>query len=264
MTTSDERGAIIQALRDKHTYWSSPENRLSFFNESDNQSDWTPSFGIQRDNDGYFHMQDDLISYCNLRNGYVIRIRKTWSENDWTCYTNLHNLAIESDKFRIDIPKYREIINIDGHDWEYAELQSPNNDYGQNFNDDVFEWPELTDGMSVNPSITEEFKNSTAQYFRELAETSSVVLKYACQVAETNNCGLPRNIVKPTSRFKDAIGYFWSDFDQDNWVDTKQEVLAYSFAVYTGHLHFAKICGTMDDVKIQQCTDYARTLWTTI
>jgi hypothetical protein len=264
MIPSYQRSIVVQQLRDKHAYWSTPANRLEFFNGFSSISEWTPTFGIERDDNGYYYMHDDLISYCNLRTGYVIRIRKNWKETDWKCYNDFYDVAKLTGEFRIDIPRYREIIEINGHGWEYAEYQSPNGEYGKNYNDDVFDWPELTDGLHPNENITEEFKDSVMQYHKDFADHSAVVLKHASQVAEKNNCGLPNNLARPTTRFKDSKGYFWSDFDQDMWATEKRSVLEYSFAIYEGSLYFAKKCGVLDDARIKQCLDYARTKWITI
>jgi hypothetical protein len=112
---------FIQQLRDKHTQWQHPETKnIHFKNFKTAPAEWAPSFGIERDNNGYFYLSDNLFAYCNLRNGLIVRIRRHWSNDDWQCYTELHQLSQQTGEFRVDIPLYREVLNVGGSNWEYA------------------------------------------------------------------------------------------------------------------------------------------------
>jgi hypothetical protein len=265
MLTSFQRSMFIQQLRDKHTQWQLPETKEIYFkNFKTAPQEWAPSFGIERDSNGYFYLSDNLFAYCNLRNGLIVRMRKNWKETDWQCYTELYQLSKQTGEFRVDVPLYREVFNVGGSNWEYAELKSPLGDYGKNFNDDVFEWPELTNGLKPNASITDEYRQQVAQYHKDFVDQALIVLKYAVQVSEKYNVGLPINLCRPSTRYKDQNGYFWSDFDQDQWNTEKHNALEYFLNIFAGTLYFALACGVIDENKLNETLEYAREKWTTI
>lgn len=265
MLTSFQRSMFVKQLRDKQAQWKLPETKNVYFkNFQTDPYSLTPPCGIERDDNGYFYLSDNLFVYCNLRNGLIVRIKKDWSEKDWTCYSELYQISQQTGEFRIDIPLYREVINVDGSDWEYAELRSPNSEYGKNSDDDVFQWPELTNGLQQNNNITEEFKDQVAQYHRDFADQAAIVLKYAIDVSDKHNAGLPGNLCRPTTRYQDNLGYFWSDFDQDNWDQDKSSSLKYFLNMFAGTLGFAKTCGVIDDSRIHSTIEYARKKWTMI
>jgi len=257
-----QRAIFINELQDKLKYWMLPETKQSFY-KGLSTNPLVPNTGIERNTDGYFYLSDDLISYCNLRTGYVIRIRKNWRLLDWHCYTQLYQKGVETGKFRIDVPLYREEITINDHVWEYAELQSPK-EYGINFNDDVFQWPELIDGYVPNPEITDSLRDQVAEYYKEFIDQTVELAKYAVEVANDNGAGMPKNLAQPYNRFKDADGYFWSDFDQDQWTYSNAEIIMYSLAVLEGSIRFAQVCGVLDEPRVNSCLTYARSKWTTI
>jgi hypothetical protein len=258
-----QRSILIGEMLKKLDYWKLPETKETYYTGLSTNSD-VPKFGIERDDNGYFYLSDDLISYCNLRNGFIFRIRKYWNVTDWTCYSQLHQAGLSSNKFRMDTPLYREEISIENTTWEYAELQSPNQEYGLNFNDDVFEWPELTNGVTPNSSITDSDRNQVALYYKDFADQAAEVLSAAVQIASDNNVGLPSNLIYSSTRFKDSIGYFWSDFVQNQWVHNKDDMIDHSIIVYTSSLRFAQVCGVLDETRVNDCLTYARTRWTTI
>ncbi len=263
MISSFQRTIIIRELRKKIEAWKLPATKERFYNNfSTNLS--VPDFGIDQDDGGYFYSSDNLVAYCNLRTGHIFRIRKVWKAADWICYNELYQLGLSSGKFRIDIPLYRQEISIDGRAWEYAELQSPNKEYGLNFNDDVFEWPELIDGYIPNPGITDSFKDQISLYYKEFIDQAVEIITAAATIAEKNNVGLPSNLVYPSSRFKDSIGHFWSDFDQSEWVHDKSSFIEHSILILEGSLGFAQMCGCLDNARLADCSTYARTKWTTI
>lgn len=263
MISSFQRSILIKEMRKKLEYWKLPETKAAYYKGLPTNSQ-VPMFAIERDNDGYYYLSDDLIAYCNLRNGNVFRMRKNWKAHDWACYNELYQLGIQSGRFRLDIPQYREELTVENKKWEYAELQSPNKNYGQNFNDDVFAWPELVNGYFPNPDIDDSFKDSVAQYYKEFTDQAVLVVKHAMVVAEKNGVGMPGSLGRPSTRFKDELGYFWSDFDQNEWTQSKDSVMQYWFLVFEGSLQFAKACGVLDDARLNDCQTYARTSWTTI
>ena len=258
-----QRNIFKKVLRDKYESWKLPETKYFYLkNLKTAPPELAPTFAIERDDNGYFYLSDDLIAYCNLKNGQINRMRKDWAEKDWQCYTELFQAGVFNGEFRIDIPNFRELYNIDGHNWEYAELQSPCQDYGKNSNDDVFEWPELTDGRYQNNNITEEYKDSVAQYHRDFVDHAAIILKQAGQISTKHGVGLPRNLCRPSTRYKDRDGYFWSDFDQDSWIIDNNTAMNYYLAIFYGTLRFARVCGVLDDTRVENVFLYAREKWT--
>lgn len=260
---SFQRAIFIQELLDKLEYWMLPATKQHFY-KGFSTNPLIPDMGIERNDNGYFYLSDDLISYCNLKNGYVIRIRKNWNLLDWDCYTQLYQKGLATGKFRIDVPLHREEISINDQVWEYAELQTPIGSYGENFNNDVFEWPELINGITPNPSIDSVLQDSVVQYYKEFIDQTSELIGYALEIADSNGTGLPKNLARTASRFKDADGYFWSDFDQDQWIHNKDEFVSYSLFVLEGSVRFSQICGVLDEPRVNDCLTYARSKWTTI
>jgi len=263
MISSFQRSILIKEMLKKLEYWKLPETKFAYYKGAPTNSQ-VPMFIIERNDDGYYYISDDLIAYCNLRNGYVSRVRKNWKSLDWVCYNELYQTGVTTKKFRVDIPLYREEITVDNKKWEYAELVSPKNDYGQNYNDDVFEWPELTNGYFPSENITEDYKDSVAIYYKEFVDQSVEITKHAWQIAEKHQAGLPANLSRPATRFKDADGYFWSDFDQSEWIQQKDFVAQHSLMVLEGTLRFAQACGVLDESRLADCLNYARAKWTTI
>jgi hypothetical protein len=263
MISSFHRSILIRELLKKIETWKLPETKERFY-KGFSTNPMIPSFGIDRDDDGYFYSSDNLVAYCNLRTGYVFRIRKEWGEQDWNCYNELYQLGLSNGKFRIDVPLYRQDVAVDGSTWEYAELQSPNKEYGVNFNDDVFEWPELIDGYIPNPEITDSFREQIVTYYKEFIDQSFEIMSAAVSIAEKNNVGLPNNLVYPSTRFKDSVGYFWSDFDQSQWTHSKSLFLQHSIAMLDGSLNWAQMCGCLNVSDLNVCSTYARTKWLAI
>lgn len=261
MLSSYQRSFIIKQLRAKYDYWMKPETKFQFYKGLPTSSQF-PSFGIEREENGYYYLSDDLIAYCNLRNGYVCRIRKHWKPHDWDCYKELYELGQQTGRFRMDVPYHREDFNVGGSRWEYAELQSPNRNYGENYNDDVFEWPELINGLYPNESIDDAYRDSVAKYYKDYVDQAGMVLYHATIIADKHGVGLPGKLCRPTTRFRDEVDYFWSDFDQDMWVHEKPKVIHYALVILEGALGFGKACGVLDDARIQDCMNHARATWT--
>lgn len=256
------RNFLQQELKNRAASWNSPDTQKKYVVQPNNPM--IPDFGIERDENGYYFLSSSVFSYCDLRNGMIYRIKKDFNDTDWKCYTELYQEGINSGKFRLDIPLYREEANLDGTVWEYVELQSPNRDYGHNFNDDVFSWPELTDGLIKNANIDHAYKNIVKDYFKEYLDQSLNIVKSAIEVSSKNNCGMPKGICEPSNRYKDSTGYFWSDFDHEDWNLNRSEIQVISMEVFGATLGFANICGVLDQEHVYELLDYARTKWTTI
>jgi hypothetical protein len=257
-----KRTFLQKELQNRIVSWTNPDIRKNYVVQPNNPM--VPDFGIERDTNGYYFMSDNLYSYCDLRNGMIYRIKKGFKIRDWNCYQELYEAGKSSGKFRIDIPLHREEISLENVLWEYAELQSPNKDYGCNFNDDVFSWPELTDGVKPNAGIDDAMRDSVKEYFKQYMDQSLHVAQAAFEIAKRNSCGMPKGICEPSNRYKDAAGYFWSDFDHEEWVLNQSEIKIISMEVFGAALMFANVCGVLNHPRIGELIDYAREKWTTI
>jgi hypothetical protein len=256
------REEIIQRLVEKQVWWVGSDLKTSTYNNLET-SPYMPRFNIERDDNGYFYTSDALVSYCDLRTGKIFRIRKYWEEKDWTCYTQLHQKGLEVG-FRIDIPLHREFVEVLDTTWEYVELVSPGNDYGRNYNDDVFTWPELINGITPNPNITNEFKEEVKNYYIDFVDQVGTIIKEAKNIAVENMCGLPLGLSYIFNRYRDDQGFFWSDFDQFTWTRTGSDVLADSMLYLVGTLEFAVLCGVITEEQGIAVTNYARETWAQI
>lgn len=250
---------LIQKFIEKEIEWIGTDIRNSSYNNLETSS-YVPRFRIERDNDGYFYITDSIVSYSNLRTGEVFRIRREWTNKDWMCYNQLYERS-QSLGFRIDIPLHREIVEVLGESWEYAELRSPGNDYGRNYNDDVFTWPELTNGLVPNAGITDDYREQVKNYYIEFVDQVAVIIKEAKNIAIENMCGLPFGLSYIFNRYKDDQGYFWSDFDQFTWTRTGTDVLDNSMLYLKGTLVFGSICGVLTDQQFDEVVNYAREKW---
>jgi hypothetical protein len=260
MIPAFQRSIVQSELRNRHTSWQSPATKNKFFGSFITNPIFE-EFGIERNGNGYFYLSDNLFVYNDLKNGNIFRIKKGADPKSWDCYSELYQVSQKLQSFRIDQPLYRENIRIGDETWEYAELQSPGKDYGQNYNDDVFQWPELTDGMLQQNEITPDFKKSVEDYFKEFVDQSADIVREAVAIATKHNCGLPINLCRPSTRFKDSQGYFWSDFDQDEWTASSAELYSFSMTIFGGTLEFANRCGVLDQEQIAECVTYAGEKW---
>lgn len=260
MIPTFQRSIVQSELRNQFTSWQNPTTKNKFFG-SFTTNPIFEDFGIERNGNGYFYLSDDLIVYNDLKNGNIFRIKKGSNPKSWDCYSELYTKSQESQAFRIDQPLHRENILVGDETWEYAELQSPGKDYGKNYNDDVFQWPELTDGMRQQNEISPDLKKSVEDYFKEFIDQSAVVIREAAVIARKHECGLPINLCRPSTRFKDPQGYFWSDFDQDEWNASFAEFYSWSMTIFGGTLEFANRCGVLDRKQIDECVAYAGEKW---
>jgi hypothetical protein len=260
MTPAFQRSIVQNELRNQHTSWQSTTTKNKFFGSFITNPIFQ-DFGIERNGNGYFYLSDNLIVYNDLKNGTIFRIKKNANPKSWDCYAELYAKSQELKTFRIDQSLHRENILVGNETWEYAELVSPGRDYGQNYNDDVFQWPELTNGMLQQNEITPDFKKSVEDYFKEFVDQSVDIIREAVIIATKHNCGLPINLCRLSTRFKDSQGYFWSDFDQEEWNSSTAEFYSWSITAFGSTLEFANKCGVLDTDQVSNCLTYASEKW---
>jgi hypothetical protein len=276
-----QRSIYQVQLKNKLEFWSDPQNRKSYFANLPTNAN-IKDFGIFRDENGYIYVRDDFVAYYNLRNGLIVRIRKDWFKNDWSCYQELYNKSQELKTFRIDIPKYREELSMfDGSVWEYSELQSPGSNYGLSVLDTIFDngithsegvyLPEEVVSGSIEDLVeyisqyaTTDTKDNTKKFFVDYIDNFLILLKESSAIAEKYKCGLPLNLGDPSMMYEDPQGYFWSDVDKMPWMYSKLEIVSNAHQILHNSLNYLSLLGHIDKERIDQCLDYARTQWTTI
>jgi hypothetical protein len=256
------REQIIQQLIEKEIWWLGTDLKNSNYNNLETNP-YVPRFKIDRTDDGYFYTSDSLVSYCDLKTGEIFRIRRYWENKDWNCYNQLYQKGLELG-FRIDIPLYKDTVEVNGEQWEYAEFRSPGNDYGKNYNDDVFLWPELTNGVVPNSVIDQAFRETVKNYYIEFVDQVAVIIKESKNIAIDNMCGLPLGLSYIFNRYRDDQGYFWSDFDHFTWTRTGSDVLNDSMLYLKGTLTFGVVCGVITEEQGVEVTNYAREEWAQI
>ncbi len=257
------RSLIQVELRNRAEAWGTSAFMNSSFGGLAFNNNYPPFF-IEREQNGYYYISDTLVAYCNLNDGMVFRIRKDWKEKDYQCYKELSDKATELGTFRVDVPLYREEVVVKEGIWEYVELQSPSKQYGFNYNDDVFTWPELVNGLTPSSSITEDDKVQVKNYFKDFVDQSKLITHQAKLIAEKNNCGIPFDLCQIWIRYKDDNGYFWSDFDQRSWDQSKNEIIIDSLTKLQSAMGFAIVCGMLDEDKAVEIYNYAREQWALI
>lgn len=260
MIPAFQRSILQNELRNQYSNWQKPETKNKFFGKF-STNPLFEDFGIERSGNGYFYLSDNLIVFNDLKNGTIFRIKKGANPKSWDCYCELYARSQELQTFRIDQPLYKENILVGQEHWEYAELQSPGRDYGQNYNDDVFSWPELTDGLVQKNEISEEYKKEVEQYFKDFVDQAVLVIREAFEIAKKHSSGLPKNLCRLSTRYSDSQGYFWSDFDQDEWNTSAAEFYSWSVTAFGSTLAFTNKCGVLDQDQVVNCIEYAGEKW---
>jgi hypothetical protein len=84
----------------------------------------TPSI-IEWDDNGCFLISPHSITYCDFSIGRTQKISRKINLNDWSLFQKIYLDGWNSKLFRTDLPAKREVISINGEDWEYTETVRP-------------------------------------------------------------------------------------------------------------------------------------------
>lgn len=225
--------------------WSAP-GRISAYYGHYPTAPGMDRFATEADDTGYLHICSDSITYYNLLDGSISRIRKAWAPKDWLCYTQLHEKAVALGTFNVDIPLHCEIIEHNGAQLEYSELQSPGGSYGENCVDDFFDW-----------------KHDSVTYLKEYIDECAATYKACLDVANDNLTGVPKNVCALTNRFRGPEGFFWSDVDLQSWTFLGSEIKDKVMLNVRGVLQFAEAKGYVTVEVAKELVKYARDKWTT-
>ena len=269
MLPNYQRSLFKKELLSRLKYWLSPESKNEFYKNIL----FKPEMGIQRVANGYYYLSNKLVSFSDLTNGLVVRMRSYKTTKDWDCYNDLYKQSLEKG-IRIDVPLYKEMITDHlGNAWEYAEIRSPGNQYGSNLYDILFSdsykiLEEEKDSYLNNDwqfqQAPEGVKSDAKELFEIYIDEFAIVAGLALSIAEKNNSSLPLGIANMSSLYIDAKGYFWSDFDHNTWTTTKSVLVSSALNDLEGTTDFAEKTGLLDSVVRESLIKYAREKWTAI
>jgi hypothetical protein len=112
------------SLKSLHSEWS--ESKIKEFYGNHIENLYHPC-AVKQHEDGYIIASLDRLEYVNSTNGSCYKIQPS-NEAAWTNFTSLKAKADELGTFRLEVPAHR---SLDGAK-EYVELNSPNNEFGEN------------------------------------------------------------------------------------------------------------------------------------
>lgn len=250
----------IADLKTRLSYWHSTEGQKKYINEvRTNENIFSKRFGIETVSGGYYYLSDNLVGFFDTNTGTLFRIRKLMNgDAAWNCFNDLYQASLTAD-FNVEKPIHREVLSIDGLDWDYAEVESPNGEYGKNYEYEIFDWPALVDGRSANPSITDAQRAEHVALVKSNIDEIHKVFPYAFKAAQDNGAGFPLSMLNMSSIYRDSKCTFWSDLNFANWNDMplqKEVFVQYLNKVISGALVFGKRCGMINDDEIGDVLAY--------
>lgn len=227
-----QRSYFQTTLLAKLVYWQSSDSKSEFYPTLDVK----PAFGIQMADTGHWFLSNDYVSYNDIRNGFIVRIFKNTYKKNWQCLTDLSAFSKAGQFLRVDAPLHSENLTVAKDDvWEYAEIQSPGNEYGVNFMDLLHEdYPAealenyflnfLSKPLQAKQQPIEKLDNVQDFFNAYLEQLSHLIIAFK-QVQQSNGCGFPRNKTGSflSCFYKDTAGYFWSDIDRLEWTCSEHE-----------------------------------------
>lgn len=254
----------IADLKTKLSHWHSAEGQAKYINGiATNEGIFSNRFGIDAVSGGYYYLSDSLVGFYDMNTGNSIRIKKlTNGDTNWNCYNALYQKSLTAD-FRIEAPGHREVISIDGQDWDYAEITSPNGEYGTTYEHDVFDWPPLTNGLTPNPLITAEQRAEHVALLKSNVDEVYKIYPHLVEIATANNAGLPSQLLNMSSIYRDSVGTFWSDINFDDWTIPNEEDIFLQIynQILAGSTLMARKCGMLTDAEAQSVVDYMNSKW---
>lgn len=281
-----QRSYFQSTLIEKLKYWKSPQCKGEFYPNIDVK----PPLGIQILENGYYHLSDSYVAYVDLTNGLIVRISNNRSPASWNCFVELQQKGVEANNLRMDIPLFKDSLIIENHGiWEYAELRSPNGQYGTNYYDmwgdesadftlERYELDALTISTFNDPQesyleknwkqqhvISEAAANDNKELFFYYVEQFKILLNTMMPIAKKNNCGLPfieACFIKHL--YKDKNGFFWSDMDQLDWRMNIDEFKRTALSDINHVTLFMREAGLLTPENCFDINDYARKEWLTI
>lgn len=187
------------------------------------------------DTNGYYIIRHDRCYYLsNQGEAHLLAPKSNYL--DWKKHIELYKIVCENKECRIDIP----ISNIMVNDkLSYRIYQRPNHEFGVDYHVDVFDGIVDTD------------------YFLEYIDQVQILIVNMLRVSDN----LPMIGITPMKRFKDSLGYFWTDFKR--WTLPKDQFVSSaldSINTTVNYLVYNKL-SNLDHACIM---DIAKKKWTII
>jgi len=252
----------IADLKNKLSYWHSAEGQTRFINGvKTNEALIANRFGIDRVSGGYYYLSDNLVGFYDLSTGNSIRIKKLLNgDKDWNFFVQLYEKGLVSD-FRTEVPGHREVIEVDAQQWEYAELSSPNGEYGQNYEYNVFDWPPLTNGITPNVSITTEDRTDLKNYLKQNIDEFAKIIPHAAEIAVELESMLPLTMFNNSCIYRDSAGPFWSEIDLDNPSVEPEAAHVFYEHIFRSSLIIAEKCNMLTQSDVTDLMSYVQNKW---
>lgn len=95
------------------------------------------------------------ISYTNCVEGHTYALAQNYGPNDWMMYQEVYLEGIRTKKFRVDAPLERELVDVNGEQWEYTRVMRPGQGHGEN-------------QYNVPPEQVVDYFQSTVQEYYDL------------------------------------------------------------------------------------------------
>ena len=173
------------------------------------------------DNDGCFLISEHTIVYCNFSIGRTQKISRKINPSNWDFLQKLYLKGCESKLFRIDLPTKREVIQIDGVNWEFTETVRPGSGNGEN------NFRLYTSVESISKELEGMFN-----LIKAASEISPTIPLFRFQQLRQDDQGF----------------YFYTDWG--DWIFTPEFVIAYN-------MHHMKHYSELRNWKsLEEATDY--------
>lgn len=265
-----QRSFFKKDLLEKLSYWLNDQSKKDLYPNLELK----PSLGILRVNSGFYYLSDSLIYFSNIPEGSITRIKKIKNLTQINLYSDLYKVSIENKKFHMDALIYSEIItDHKGNQWEYAELRSPKNQYGINVVNHYFSpslngfFSSLSEENWHAPEVIdlEQIRNATIIFAETYTAQFYEIVKAASEIADRKNQGLiPLRLGSLPTFYQDDEGFFWSDFDHDEWDSPIDAVVDRGLLTYSVVLGFIEKINRIDKTTKDRLIETARNKWKTI
>lgn len=239
----------FSSLLERFNYWNQREHRVAFFGNLPLPEDHGPKlrllpniFIVAPLYDGYEEFLGNTIKYHELTTNKTFLLRPYTNDTDYKCYQELYQASVLLTTFRVNEPIFREIVTIDSNQYEYIELNAP------------------TDQLGDNVSTTFLYGTPTTESVREFIEEAKEVLSAAKAISLSNQTGFPETVCFSLNRFKDDIGYYYSESldwnsEFDACIEDQIEWLGRVLSAF-------KFLNILTESQIDSTLAYARATWT--
>jgi len=213
------RDSKIADLKTKLTYWHSADGQKKFVNEVRYNKNFPPAFGTMVISGGYYYLSDQMVGFYDTTVGHSIRIKKLVNGDiDYNCFMQLQEIANVKKTFRTSRITHRQKLVIDGQDWEYAEIASPNGEYGENYLTWILNSFNFKNGLYVETAPSTEEKTAVTDKFKRYADEIIAVSKEIENICVKNNTQMPQHMLNLPSIYSDSLGMYWAGLEQSNWI----------------------------------------------